>query len=109
MAASGFLEITSGSGDMDGKSAFAIAEAGAEDALLRIIKNRFCNEGGTPDCSSYTISFSEGSAAISVSGVNTKTITSVGSVDNKQKGVQITVALDSSNEATISSWQEITQ
>jgi hypothetical protein len=108
IGSSGFFEVVMSGDDVDSKTALSNAEAGAEDALERVVRNKLCNEGGSPSCSSYTLTFTEGTAAITVSGTSPKTITSEGKLKNIKRKVQISVSFDSNNKATVTSWQEVT-
>ncbi len=108
IASSGFFENIMSYGDVNSKKALFYAEAGAEDAFRRVIKAKKCNEGGSPSCSSYSLTFSDGSANITVSGSNSKTIVSEGVVTAKKRKIQVVVSFDSANEATQTSWEEIT-
>lgn len=108
ISSSSFLEDSMSFDDSSSKKALAIAEAGAEDAFLRIVKNKICNEGGTPDCSSYALSLMGGTADISVAGGSNKVITAEGVLGNKKRKVQVNVSFDGNDEATQTNWQEIT-
>lgn len=108
VASTGFFESIMSYGEADAKKALFIAEAGAEDAFQRVVRDKLCNEGGVPSCSSYTLAIGEGSASIAVSGSGTKTIVSEGTVKGKRRKVQVVVSFDSSYKATQTSWQEIT-
>lgn len=112
IASSSFFENAMSSGDAETKKALAAAEAGAEDAFLRVVKNKLCNEGGTPPCASYTIALSGGfppsSATVTISGSSPKTILSVGTTGDKTRKIQVIVSFDAVNKATQTSWQEIT-
>ncbi len=112
IASSSFLENAMSYDDADSQKALAAAEAGARDAFLRLVKNKLCNQGGTPPCLAYALSFTDttatSTAAITVTGVNPKTILSTGSVNGKIRVVQVVVAFDSNNKATQTSWREIT-
>lgn len=111
ISTSGFFESVMSSGDANSKKALSAAEAGAQDAFLRVVKNKLCNEGGSPVCSSYTLSLNDGVATstttITVSGSNPKTITSEGSVAGKTRKIQVTVSFDANNKATQTGWQEL--
>lgn len=108
LASSGFFESIMGYGDSDGRKALFVAEAGAEDAFQRVVRNRLCNEGGIPSCTSYAFSAGEGTATVGVAGTNPKTIVSSGVVRGAQRSVQVVVSFDALEKATQTSWQEIT-
>lgn len=95
-------------GDRDSKKALTVAETGAEDAFIRVVRNKRCNEGGTPACSSYTLTLTDGTATITVTGSGSKTIVSQGTVGNKTRKIQVDVSFDSNNKATKTGWAEVT-
>ncbi|MBI2515227.1 hypothetical protein HYV91_03585 [Candidatus Wolfebacteria bacterium] len=107
ISSSGFLEGSMSFNDAEGKKALLIAEAGAEDAFMRVARNKLCNEGGLPDCSAYALSLLGGVASVAVSGSNPKTITSEGAIGAKKRTVQIEISFDSVNQASQTSWKEI--
>ena len=72
-----------------------IADSGAENALMRLIRN--------PDYTGETLTVGDGSALITVTGTTTKTITSIGTIGNYKKTVQIIVTY-TNNVLTVSSW-----
>lgn len=102
IASSGFFENMMSYGDVNSKKALVYAEAGAEDAFERLVKNKNCS------CSSYSLNFSDGGAAITVSGgASDKTIISDGTVSGKKRKVQVGVSFDANDKASQTSWQEI--
>lgn len=81
-----------------GNQAKAIAEAGIENAIIRLLRN--------PDYSGENdLTVGNGTVDISVSGTTTKTITAEGTLDNQIKKIQVTVQLIN-NVLTITSWRE---
>lgn len=72
-----------------------IAESGAENALLRLLRD--------PTYTGETLTVGAGTATISVSG---STITSVGTSGNFRRTIQVQTTY-TNNILTISSWQEI--
>ena len=81
-----------------GESAYAIAESGAENAILRLVRN--------PNYAGETLTVGSGTATITVSGSSTKTIVSEGVRGNFRRKVQI-VGTYVNNIFTPSSWTEI--
>jgi hypothetical protein len=81
-----------------GTVAYYAAESGAENAILRLLRN--------PNYSGETMAVGDGSAVITVSGVDPKTITSVGVVGDARRTIQV-VAGYTNNILTVSSWKEI--
>lgn len=81
-----------------GEMAYEIAEAGAENALLRLLRD-----------STYqgeTLTVGEGAATITVTGTDPLTITSVGSVNTFSRTVRV-VAGYTDYILTIESWNEV--
>lgn len=106
-------------GSYQSSQALIYAEAGARDALLRIVRNKNYTCAAA-DC--YSIDFTsngcstnEGCAKISVSAgtgseVNPKVIVSKGQMKNKIRRVQVDVVFDAFLHGKISSatWKELT-
>lgn len=92
------INSQAGSAYAQSQEAFGYAEAGAENALLRLLRD--------PSFSSETLSFSGGSATISVSGSTTKTIVSEGVSGSFRRKVQVT-ATHSNDIITVINWSEI--
>lgn len=83
-----------------GLLAYQIAESGAEDALIRLIRNpNFASAG-------YTLTVGSGQATIAVSGVLTKTILATGVVSGYSRSVQVTAA-NSSGLIQVTDWSEV--
>lgn len=101
IASSGFVESLVSFGDYESKQAFAVAEAGAQDALKRLVRDKTCT------CN-YTLTLGSGTATITVSGTNPKTIASVGAVGNKKRKIEVTVSWDGNDKASQTAWQEVT-
>lgn len=76
----------------------ATAESGVENAILRLLRD--------PSYSGETLVLENGTAQISVSGTNPKTIVSVGRVGSFQRQVQVNV-VDNNGIITVVSWKEI--
>lgn len=81
-----------------GTIAYYAAESGAENAVLRLLRN--------PNYSGESMIVGDGSAIITVTGTDPKTITSIGIVGNSSRTIQV-IAGYVDNRFTISSWQEI--
>ncbi|CAN5209201.1 hypothetical protein BH09PAT2_BH09PAT2_05200 [soil metagenome] len=71
-----------------------IADSGAENALLRLLRD--------PNYIGETLTVGSGIATITVTGTTAKTITSIGKIGNFQKTVQVVVTYN--NNMTVSSW-----
>ncbi|OGG03581.1 hypothetical protein A2W14_03320 [Candidatus Gottesmanbacteria bacterium RBG_16_37_8] len=81
-----------------GNEAKTIAEAGAENAVLRLLRD--------PQYSGELMTVGNGTAQITITGTNPKTIISKGTVDNQICKIEV-IADISNNILTISSWKEI--
>lgn len=81
-----------------GVDAYYVAESGAENGLLRLLRD--------PSYTGETLTVGDGIATISVTGTSTKTLTSVGKIGNFTKTIQIT-ATYVNNILSIRSWKEI--
>lgn len=82
---------------VSGESALAVAESGAENALLRLLRDT--SYGGE------TLAVGTGTATVTVTGGATRTITSTGQDGNFVRRVQI-VASYSNNILVVLSWIE---
>jgi hypothetical protein len=80
-----------------GQEALRFAEAGADNALLRLLRD--------PNYAGETLTIGTGAAIITVSGSGTKTIVSEGVSGSFRRKVQIT-ATYASNVLTVTSWSE---
>ncbi|MBI3380276.1 hypothetical protein HY029_05990 [Candidatus Gottesmanbacteria bacterium] len=81
-----------------GNSAYYIAESGVENALIRLLRN--------PNYTGETLPIDTGNATIQISGSNPITITSVGTLNNLSRTIQVTVDY-TNNILTVQSWKEI--
>lgn len=81
-----------------GFEALSIAEGGAENAILRLLRE--------PSYTGETLTIGSGTAVITVTGTTTKTIVSTGTAGNYQRKIQITAGY-TNNILTINSWKEI--
>ena len=82
----------------DGILAFDIAESGAENGLLRLVRN--------PNYTSETITVGEGNATILVTPGNPIVITSTGKVRNTMRKVQLQIVYNI-GILNVISWKEI--
>lgn len=81
------------------ETALAAAEAGAEQAVLRVIRD--------PVYTGETMAAGNGTATISVSGTTTKTIISEGTVGSLHRRVQVVVTVGTNNVVTVTSWSHV--
>lgn len=100
IAGSGFVESLVSFGDYESKRALYVAEAGAQDAFKKLVRDKNCS------CN-YTLTLDSGTAAITVSGTNPKTITSLGEVGSKKRRIKVVVSYDTNDKATYTEWKEI--
>ncbi|OGG34951.1 hypothetical protein A2363_01880 [Candidatus Gottesmanbacteria bacterium RIFOXYB1_FULL_47_11] len=81
-----------------GDMAVAIAQSGAENAILRLARN--------PGYTGETLTVDGGSATVTVTGTNPLTVTSVGTYNGFVRGVVASASfLDT--VLTVNSWQEV--
>lgn len=92
------VNITATSKYQQGTTAYYIAESGAENALLRLLRN--------PSYTGETMNVGTGTAAITVSGDTEKIITSEGRIGNFNRIVEVRTNF-SNNIFTVTSWKEI--
>lgn len=81
-----------------GAQALQIAEAGAENAIVRLLRST--------DYSGETLTVGVGSTTVTVTGTNTKIIRSVGTISGFSRTVQVTATI-TNGILEVSSWQEI--
>jgi hypothetical protein len=77
---------------------YSVAESGAENAVLRLLRNPFYT--------GETLAIGDGTAVITVTGTNPKIITSTGTIGTFKRTIEIQVSL-TNNIMTIQSWKEI--
>lgn len=83
-----------------GNTTLDIAESGAENALLRLLRD--------PNYGGETLPVNTGQAVITVTPGNfPKTITSIGTFNNFKRTIAVVVGYNN-NQYTVSSWKEIT-
>ena len=92
---------------MENKKALAAAEAGASDAFERLVRNRSCG-GSCPNNYTIVVGDADADVVISDDTASTKKIVSTGRVGFKRVKIQVIVSFDTNNEASSTSWQEIT-
>jgi hypothetical protein len=81
-----------------GAHAIEYADAGAENAIIRLLRST----GYTGE----TISIGDGTAIVTVTGATVKTITSIGKIGTFARTIQVVVDT-TSGLLTVTSWQEI--
>lgn len=77
---------------------YSVAEGGAENAILRLLRN--------PYYTGETLPIGDGVAEITVTGTNPKVIRSTGIVGDFQRTIEIRIGY-SNNILTIQSWEEV--
>lgn len=81
-----------------GTNSFAVAESGAENAILRILRD--------PDYSGENLIVTGGTVNITVTGTNPKTIVSQSYVGNSSRKIEVQTQYNN-NILSITSWKEI--
>ena len=81
-----------------GKQALSLAQSGLDNAILRLLRD--------PAYNGETITIGSGSVTITVTGITTRTITSVGSLTDYQRTIRV-VGSYVNNIFTITSYQEV--
>lgn len=92
-----FVNSVATSTFQDGIFAYHIAESGAENAILRLLRD--------PNYSGETLTIGDGSATIQVTGANTKVITSKARLRNFIRTIEVQASYNN-NILTITSWKE---
>lgn len=92
------VNLKAASNLQSGEEAYAIAESGAENAILRLVRN--------PAYSGETLTVGSGEAVITVSGSGSLTIVSEGVLGNFRRKVEVTGSYVN-NIFTVSAWREI--
>jgi hypothetical protein len=82
-----------------GEEALLIAESGASNAMLRLLRD--------PTYTGETVAIAPGTVTISVSGTNPKTIIAEGTVGTLRRRVQVVVGVAANNVITLTSWSHI--
>jgi len=77
---------------------YSIAESGAENAIIRLLRN--------PNYTGESLTVGDGTAAVTVVGTNPKIITSIATLRNFQRTIQVTASY-SNNILSVTSWKEI--
>jgi hypothetical protein len=80
------------------QSVLSVAESGAENALLRLLRN--------PGYSGETLTVGDGQATINVTGTSPYTIVSTGRIGSHTRTVQVTASYVG-GILTVGSWSEI--
>ena len=92
-----FINMTAATRTQTGDVAYSIAESGVENALIRLLRD-----------TSYvgeTLTVGSGSAVVTVSGTNPKTVTSTGTYGSFKRKIEV-IASDSAGILSVTSWKE---
>ncbi|MBP6044841.1 MAG: hypothetical protein WAT72_04570 [Microgenomates group bacterium] len=92
-----FINMTAATRTQVGDIAYSVAESGAENALLRLLRDT--------SYAGETLAVGSGSAVVTVSGTNPKTIISTGTYGSFKRKIQV-VASDSAGILSVTSWKE---
>lgn len=101
IASTVLISIATGSASgktQEGTIAYNNAESGIENALLRLLRD--------PSYTGETLAIGQGSAVITVTGTNPKTIVSQGVEGSYRRTLQA-IASDSAGVLTVTSWREL--
>lgn len=83
---------------LQGEQALSVADSGIENAMMRLLRD--------PEYAGGTVSIGSGQAVVTVTGTDPYTVTSVGSVGNFSRTVQVeTSRVD--GVLQVDSWQEV--
>lgn len=89
--------LTSTASLLEANDALVVAESGAEDALLKILRN--------PSYTGGTLPFDIGQASISIATTNPFTFVSQGTVGQHQRSIRVIIN-NNNGIMTVSSWKE---
>lgn len=93
------LNVAQGTNRVEGNvTANQIAESGVENALLRLLRN--------PSYTGETLQVGDGTAVITISGSNPKTVTVVGTLDSHTKTIEVIVTF-TNGIMSVTSWKEV--
>ena len=92
------INMTTTASLVEADKALTVAESGAEEALIRLLRN--------PNYSGETLNLTDGIATINVGSANPTIIESVGVVGNHLRRVEVSVSFVSGT-MVINSWKEI--
>ena len=101
LAGTGFIETLVGLGAYESEQALYIAEAGAQDAYKRLVRNKNC-------ACNYSLAIGVGSVTITVSGTNPKIVRAEGRVRNKRRTIQIILSWNAHDRVAHGGWREVT-
>lgn len=105
LASLGFVEISIGSAQKRADEAFFVANAGYQDALIRITRNKSYSNTG------YDLTVGNGTATIVVElnapSAGKSRITSTGVVVNSKRKIQVVVTVTTFGKVTVDSFAEI--
>lgn len=82
----------------EGTRVYYVAEGGMENALLRLLRN--------PNYAGEVLTIDDGTATITVTGTNPKTVVSVGKIGSYLRKIQAQVT-STNGSYTVSAWKEI--
>ena len=97
-----FIENIMSFTSVQSQKSFYLSESGIQDGLLKITRNKDAISGG------YTPPIITGNETldVSISGTDTKTITSSASDGKRYRDIQETISVDEDGKVTFSNWQE---
>lgn len=92
------VNATSASTTELGMQVYGLAESGAENALLRLLRD--------PNYTGETLTIGDGQATMTVTGDNPKTISSVGTLGSFRREIRVVATL-TNGILSIQSWREV--
>ena len=98
----GFLENLMSITSFQSQKSFYLSESGAQDALLKIARNKDITTGG----SSPPITEGSDTLNFTIFGTTIKTINSSANVGNKLRDIQETVSVSEDGLVIFDNWQE---
>lgn len=111
LSSGGFIESAATGGQVKTDETFAAAQAGLDDALMRLARNKNFVSGG------YSLSVGSASVIITVEqippsscsggiGLNQACVISIASLNNKTRRLEMILNIDSGGKLTQQSWKE---
>lgn len=101
-----FFESSIALSQAKSQEAYLLAQSGAQDALLRIARDKGCHN---TDCAGYTLTIGDNTATVIVTAPDGKRqILSTGTAARRKRRLQVDIAVDDTTGAlTLISWKEV--
>lgn len=98
----GFIENIMSLTSVKSQKIFYLSESGIQDGLIKVTRNK----NVTSDGFSPPITEEDETLNVSISGTDTKTITSSANDGKRYRDIQTTILVDEDGKVTFSNWQE---